>query len=216
MLGGYSHFGRAVRHCITPPRTPMVPRTPRIAWIPARHRKPFPHLTDTEKTTPGEFTCEKRKTKCLVRSRKKTRASVRWLWYACGDVQECVAYQTLGTPSKHGSQTTYSILRAKSESYLHHIRVPDARRTQGFPRFASEEVGEFAFFLRPRPGVVPGARLEVRRVAKRADPPQAGGEGYLGLWGVGVGGGLGWSATGTPALGSIGNDKRRGDSISMA
>ena len=74
-------------------------------------------------------------------------------------------------------------IAAKSETHLHDIASSDARRTQGFPRVAREEVGELALLLLlATRGFVALARLEVRARAQRADPPQLRGQSGVELW----------------------------------
>lgn len=68
-------------------------------------------------------------------------------------------------------------IASKSETHLHDIASSDARRTQGFPGVAREEVGELSLvLLLAARGFVALARLEVRAGAQRGDPPQLRGQ----------------------------------------
>ena len=140
-------------------------RARRIAWIPARGHKALSHRSHDTKRQRGS-TCEKRKTtepRVLRDDARKHRVHRRR--GARGGARESGSSgaRRRGRLRRRVLRVSFREIAAKSKTHLHDIASSDARRTQGFPRVAREEVGELALLLLlSTRGFVALARLEVR------------------------------------------------------
>ena len=195
---GHVTFGGSVGHLSKPSH--QTTRLERDALRGYRRGPESPSDGTTEKkvlheTTPRQTLAKNGKRSAWWKKKENTSIGTRRSRDS-GEVEGLRAYLRSGKPPEVVWLHTWWSTHNGFVSYLHHIASADARRTQGFPGFPRKEVRELAFFrLLPQDVFVPTARREVRRVAKRGDPPQVVGERGFELAGEERGGGSGTGRT---------------------